>query len=61
VLLFCAGVAAGLYALIIFRTILYANLMANDWLLILLGTLVVAVVGVVVIKLQTRAGKIATV
>ena len=61
VLLFLAGVALGLYGLFIFRTTLYASLMANDWRFILLGTIIVAVVGVVVIKLQTRAGKIATV
>jgi len=61
VLLFCAGAAAGLYGLFVFRNTLYTNLMANDWPLILLGTLIVAVVGVVVIKFQTRAGKIATV
>ncbi len=61
VLLFLAGVGVGVYALFNSRNTVYTNLMANNWLFIGIGALVVAVVGVVVIKLQTRAGRNATV
>jgi hypothetical protein len=60
-LLFFAGVGIGSYGLFNFRSTLYRSLMANDWLFILLGGFVIAVIGVLIIKLKTQAGKIATV
>ena len=61
VLLFFAGLGLGGYSLFSFRTSIYANLMTNNWFVILLGTLVVAVIGIVILKIQTRSGRIATV
>ena len=61
VLIFFTGIGIGIYALLNFRSILYVNLMANNWLFILFGTLVITFIGIVIIKVQTRSGKIATV
>jgi len=61
VLLLLAGIGVGSYALFDFRTMIYDNLRINDWLHIGVGILVSVAIGYIVIKLQTRSGRIATV
>jgi hypothetical protein len=61
--LLVAGIALGCYCVFLVWTEMLTNLQAiiTNWLSILLGVLVVALVCLVLIKWQTRAGRIATV
>jgi len=57
IFLFFVGFGLGLYELFNFRIALYRNLIANDWLSILLGGLAITIIGFVIIKFETREGK----
>jgi hypothetical protein len=61
--LLLAGIALGCYCVFLFWTEMLTNLQAivTNWLSVLLGVLVVALVCLVLIKWQTRAGRIAIV
>jgi hypothetical protein len=61
--LLVAGIALGCYCVFLFWTEMWMNLQAivTNWVSVLLGVLVVALVCLVLIKWQTRAGRTATV